>query len=312
MSSQLTPEAIIPICQVRNNKVIIYDSYEGRQYSGRSSAIRALNMQEQRKKAYSGVLTPGARKRMKKAISLFCQACPSRRIHNPITHAVYNFKFAFLTLTISDSNENHTAAEAYQKVLKPLIRWLRRTKGVKFYIWVAELQKRGQIHYHLLLPDFIPWQYIRNKWNYLQLKAGFLDGFHEKYGHHDPNSTDIHSTKKIRNAEAYLSKYLTKGNDSSVYQAGKVWDCSENLKDCKFFEEEYSEEIYEALMEAHARKELKRIETDYCTILIFTKRPAHSYLPIGLLQKFYQYMDYVRSYVRCNNNVRQQEDEIKK
>lgn len=298
MPSALTSDAVIPIVQVRHNKVVIYDSYEGREYGGRSSALRALNMQEQRKKAYSGILSPGARKRMKKAISLFCQACPSRRIHNPLTHAIYDFKFAFLTLTISDANENHTASEAYKKVLKPLIRWLRRTKGVKFYIWVAELQKRGQIHYHVLLPDFIPWQYIRNKWNYLQFKAGFLDGYQEKYGGTNPNSIDIHSTKKIRNAEAYLSKYLTKGNDSSVYQHGKVWDCSENLKDCKFFEEEYEEEIYQAFCEARARGEMRRIDTDFCTILIFSKKPAHSYLPLHILQKFNQYMDLVRSYVR--------------
>lgn len=291
--------------QIRNNSVILYDKYVGPGSTSGYNMKRAVNMKEQRQKAYSGSLSSGARKRLRKAINLFCQATPTKFVSNPYTGARYPFRFGFLTLTIADTAKNHTAAETYKACLEPLIQWLRRTLKIKMYVWVAELQKRGQIHYHMLLPDFVPWQEIRNKWNYYQLRAGYLDGFREKYGHSDPNSIDIHATKKIKNAEQYLSKYLTKGGNVDVPQSGKVWDCSDNLKNAKFFEHTYSNEIARRCWELWEARKLQRVDTDHCIIFRMIGEKGKSILPLEVLMQYNNYLQAIRDFSSSPPDIQQ-------
>jgi hypothetical protein len=46
-----------------------------------------------------------------------------------------------------------------------------------------------------------------------------MDLFFAKHGHTNPNSTDVHATKSIKNLAAYLAKYMSKKN--SAYKIKK-------------------------------------------------------------------------------------------
>jgi hypothetical protein len=112
---------------------------------------------------------------------------------------------------------------------------MRRTKKINTYIWKAELQKNGQIHYHITTPTFINYQEIRDKWNNLQRSAGLLDKYIEAKGHANANSTDVHSVKNIKDLSAYLIKYIAKESQNTEKLGGKIWDCSKNLSATKYF-----------------------------------------------------------------------------
>jgi hypothetical protein len=128
------------------------------------------------------------------------------------------------------------------------------------YIWKAELQKRGQLHYHITTDRFVGYEEIRAKWNELQYKAGYLESFHRKFGHYNPNGTDVHAVyKETKDIVGYLKKKIMSEYKKRDYQAkkeqrnenkaiiseytkdlqnkktigGKVWDCSLNLKQSK-------------------------------------------------------------------------------
>ncbi len=295
-------EASIYQYQVRNSKMVIYRQYQGYCRKENKSESRTTNMKEQQKKAYSGTLTKSGKKRMEKAITLMCQASPTRYIYNPIINRHHYHKLSFVTLTVSDSKINRNAKEVYKTCLRPTLQWLTKYKGVKLYVWKAELQKRGQIHYHLATPTFINYQELRNKWNYLQLKAGYLEGYYEKYGNHNPNSTDIHSMRKIKDAAAYLTKYFGKEQAQSKAEGeenkpetpktvGKVWDCSLNLKNANYFTCEESATIDQNIQNAVKAGKAYLEVSDYFSILYCYKIKPEHLLPISDRFRMQEYLN---------------------
>jgi hypothetical protein len=220
-----------------------------------------------RKGRYSGKMTIGARKRMQRAVTLLCQAVKPKWIYNQVSGRYCFHRLTFITLTVS-SSQNITARFAYDHLLSGFLQWLRKSKGVKTYIWKAELQRRGQIHYHITLPDFIHYKEIRREWNKLQKAAGLLDAYAKEHGHFDPNSTDVHDVRQVKNLSSYILKELGKSIDAKklrmkkvveslvkageipgeqfekfvdeytgeeMFTEGKIWDCSNNLSGAKYF-----------------------------------------------------------------------------
>lgn len=196
----------------------------------------------QQKKAYSGVVTQGMQKRITRAVNLLILTAVDRVIWNEVTGREQKHKLSFITLTISDNTKNIEAKEAYDLLLRPFLKWMVGTKGVKTYIWKAELQKRGQIHYHITTHSFLNWKEIREKWNYLQRKHGLLEDYYKRFGHYNPNSTDVHEVYKKSDLTSYLIKYIAKADSKKDKTTGKLWDCSENLKGQKYPDYEINNE----------------------------------------------------------------------
>lgn len=257
--------AYIPYLQFRSNCIVKYVQPD-RTYS---SSIDRYDLSQDKSEKYTGKVTTGARKRIAKAITLLIQSSPERRVLNPVTMKFQKFKLSFITLTISDNKRNLTAKEAYKLLLEPFLRTCRERFGVTAYVWKAELQKRGQIHYHITSNAFIPHSQVRECWNNLQRKHGLLNDFKARYGHENPNSTDIHSVYKIKNLEAYLVKYLCKVEGEKAATVGKVWDCSLNLKKHNYFTEFGDNEISIKLADLVLSGRVKKRITDNCEIYFF-------------------------------------------
>lgn len=184
-------------------------------------------------KTYSGNITKGAAKRIRNKVDMLLQLSPPVLIFNPITERHFIHTLSFITLTISAKERHLEAHEGHKLVLEPFLLRARRKFGLKTYIWKAEFQKNGQLHYHITTPSFIKYYELREQWNKCLSKAGLLSKW-EGNDETGPNSTDIHAVYKIKNMQAYLTKYLSK-SDSEKSTKGKVWDCSLNLKNAKFF-----------------------------------------------------------------------------
>lgn len=112
-----------------------------------------------------------------------------RLISANITH---NMKF--VTLTFANTEElNITDPKATYLVYKNFMRRLFLKYGKKVYVTVPELQKRGAVHYHLLID--LP--YVNND----ELAELWRYGFIKIKKVHDPEK-----------APWYLAKYFTKAN----------------------------------------------------------------------------------------------------
>jgi len=229
---------------------------------------------------YCGKVTSHGAKRIRAAIDVLLQRSPAKTTWNPVTKKYFPFRINFVTLTVS-AHAPITANFGYSNLMKPFLRKLR-TLGNFSYVWKAELQKRGQLHYHLATNTFLPWQDIRSTWNNLQRKNRLLDDYAKKNRHYDANSTDVHALHGIVNIGTYLSKYLAKDNTAKIN--GKTWDCSIDCKQKRFaFTPTNRQEMQ--LRQLQNDKHAKVIELDHCTIFklknpgqILTQTQQNQYL----------------------------------
>jgi hypothetical protein len=170
--------------------------------------------------------------------NLTTQYQKSKVYQNPV-----RYKLTFITLTLP-SKQVHSDNEIKSKCLNQFLIELKKNYGVSRYIWKAEKQENNNIHFHIIADKYIKWKEIRECWNRIINKLGYVDryesnmrefyknGFrlstHSKdkrtenqqkkafqtlvdNNYRNPNSTDIHALYKVKNIQAYISKYLAKG-----------------------------------------------------------------------------------------------------
>jgi hypothetical protein len=259
----------IPCLQIRHTCIIAY-CIPAIPFN-RSQHQRNTSINFYKQKAYAGSMSNGSIKRIQSAVDILLQKAPAKIIWNPVTSKYFEFTINFITLTIP-GRRNIGLVEGYETLMKPFLRTLR--KGQFSYIWKAEFQKRGQLHYHLTTNQYHHYEDIRKAWNKLLRKNGHLDEFGEMHKHFNPNSTDVHAVYKVNNIAAYLSKYMSKKDPvpaSAVVDKGKVWDCSLDLKVKRFTiieEAENNERIYQSI----AAREATITKLEKCAIIKMNPR----------------------------------------
>lgn len=266
--------AFIPIVQIRPSGLLCY--YE---YSGPTSKFPKPQKGKVADGAYSGVLSQAAIKRMRKAIQIMVASAKWKVAYHRDTGKKFKWKINFITFTLSSPQGNRSDAEIMKHCFQPMLRILREKFGVVSYVWRAERQENGNIHYHVMADTWCNWRFVRTYWNKCQNKLGFIDEFEQQHGHRDPNSTDIHSVKAIRRLAAYMAKYMAKGapKPKQIWEAdappvnvitGKVWDCSNNLKQAKYPSMVIDAEIFKAVNLSFETFNEKVLEVDFAYLCI--------------------------------------------
>lgn len=235
---------------------------------------------------YHGHLTPGARKRLKRAIQLICAIAEPKTAMNFKLNKEFKFKLNFITLTLPVPQGDRTDKQIKKEVLDVWLKSAKRLFKLRSYIWRAERQKNGNLHFHIVTDTYLPYDQLRDSWNNRLNRLGMIDEFEKKHGHRHPNSTDVHAIKKVRNLAAYFSKYMAK--DAPIDQPidGKLWDCSRNLKYSKNCETMLESEALETWMRVINDPEVKTKELDYCSIAFLTRPQFKKYI-IGDMKTHY-------------------------
>ena len=129
----------------------------------------------------------------------------------------------FCTLTFAPAalhpwhvNEDGTVRHDYakwklKKFLDACYRQQRRLGRVLSYLWVAELQHNGNIHFHILLDQFFPIKYLSKIWAQAN------------------NSVDIQRVNNPLHAVRYMRKYITKDETSEIQ--GNRYFISQQLRE---------------------------------------------------------------------------------
>jgi len=171
----------------------------------------------------------------------------------------FSYKLGFLTLTLP-AQQMHSDNYIREKCLKQFLDGLLRSQLITNYIWKAEKQQNGSIHYHILIDKFIYYNYLQERWNRILEKEGYIEKFREnqkakfingfkfdesiaKYANEkvqraryekaksenwsNPNSIDIHAIRKVKNLKSYFTKYMLKENIKEDIEES---DANENLK----------------------------------------------------------------------------------
>jgi len=173
-----------------------------------------------------------SRQRIRMMVQWLCDSAEWKRVYSKTDQKYYRFKINFITLTLP-AMQFHTDKEIHEKVFKEFIAWWRRYEPNLLYIYKAETQENGNLHYHLTTNSFIHWKVLRMQWNHYVEKLGYVNEFYKRNSHRDPNSTDVHSVIHVRDLGNYLAKYLSESDDERRVPTIKLWDCSAALKQFK-------------------------------------------------------------------------------
>jgi len=148
-------------------------------------------------------------------------ACsPPKKVYEKKLKRMVDYRVNLGTFTFKENiQDDRFARELFSK-------WLEMAKyrfSLEHYVWKAEPQARGAIHFHLVSGTYMPHSEVRYTWNRLLLKHG-LD-------QRNANSTDIHAVVGVKNLEAYLTEYLMNEDKHEGRRPiqGKLWGCSHKL-----------------------------------------------------------------------------------
>lgn len=235
--------------------LLAYQSSTGRKFS------RYFINQE--KTETKGVLSEISKRKIKRAVDNLMLIAEPKKVYTDQGEP-FTFKINFITLVLP-SKQIHT-----DKELKALLNdWLKiwSRKGLKSYVWKAEKQKNGNLHFHLTTDFYIHYSDIRKSWNACLSRIGYIESYrsaqiewHKKgfkvrtdvkrlirgkmvkwdrsaqfkaykqgvtENWSNPNTTDVHSVRNIRDISAYICEYITKNKGDKVN--GRLWGCSRNL-----------------------------------------------------------------------------------
>lgn len=187
------------------------------------------NQKNLRDNRHHGILSDKSTGKIRNAVNWLVQCAGEKRVYSKKDKKNFKFKVAFVTLTLPDTNTPISGKDLQQKLLNPFLTYFRKYSPLKNYVWKVEFQNNGKLHVHLTIDTFIHWKDIRDRWNKLLDKNGWLNDFARKHGHKDPNSTDVHSVYKVKDIAAYISKYMSKAICTKGDYNGRIWGCSYEL-----------------------------------------------------------------------------------
>lgn len=173
---------------------------------------------------------------------------------------------AFVTLTLP-VKQFHSDKEL-RKAQTRYIENLQKTYNVKHYVWKAEAQKNGNIHFHLLIDRWIDWTVHRKLWNKQLDKLGYIDKYQEKHGDRNPNTIDVHSLKKdkkgrkMKNIGNYIIKYMTKREFGKRAIIGKIWGCANPTKKLDYPRYAEGETFFYRIIELINKYDFKQVVCD--------------------------------------------------
>ena len=256
----------IPIdyVKIESGRVTIWTQLDG--YTPKKNKT-SFTSDDNTKGKVKGSLSLGASKRIKKIIFVWLSAIQFDLLSRGHSLKQTRKQIKFITLTLP-VKQMHTDKEIKRDMLNNFLIQLKRSYGVKNYLWIAETQGNGNLHFHIITNVNIAWQTIRKIWNTILNNYGYIDKFEEKYKHRDPNSTDIHVLKKVRNLSAYLTKEMTK-NQKSRKIDGKLWGCSKNLLKLEPYETVYSPQLNNVVWEMDKRNELDVFRDKFFAVMFY-------------------------------------------
>lgn len=203
-----------------------------------------------------------------------------------VTHLILNFinqqkgskQLYFYTISFP---KNITDSTAY-KCLNSWLTSIRTAYKLSDYIWIAERQKSGTIHFHICIRQYLPIRlvnnlmgkllhyYIRKKelnWNHLA--ASKYNGIDIAKNRKTKKVINFAGSQSKRIITQYLTKYITKGTAKFTRQA---WQSSRSLSRL-FTKLNLTFDEFECRFWKYIDPDKPIVETEFYSFFAWTKWP---------------------------------------
>lgn len=287
----------IPAVSIEPGKMSFYS----KQLEPKQNKEQNENSQNNLKQAYTKKdISNTASKQLFKTTKALIHTTINYKEKTPNHLKKISYKPVFITLTLPASQE-HSSSFITHYILRSFLKRLQYKFRSASYVWKAELQENGNIHYHLILDRFISWRWIRTNWNSVLENYNYITRFKNKYGHQDPNSTDVRGLKNKKKAAYYISKYIKKTDHKTqikqeqlnqaqiqkfkeqpqenianflIYSyknelPGRKWGCSTNYKNYKNINLDDTDFNVMQLFRKALQESTRHLEFDYVDVFLF-------------------------------------------
>lgn len=241
---------LIPRVTIHPDKICLYNEVKfDTPRSSRKSDLQSVSETQDINLSFlrstrknNGFLSDHAKRKLFRSLDYLIITSERKKVYSKIQSKYVIFRIVFVTLTLP-AKQRHSDKEITNNCFNQLIIELKKYHNVKSYVWRAEKQENGNIHYHLLINEFVEWSELRKRWNRIVNKLGYIDEYQanmkklykngfvlsrnpndkrtpdqqrkafilaQKSDFRSPNSTDIHDTRKIRDVKRYVGKYMAK------------------------------------------------------------------------------------------------------
>lgn len=180
---------------------------------------------------FTGYLSRPVQKKMISMIQNWDDTLQEMNARNMRNNVKERYQIILLTVTLS-SSQQHDDKFIKRWLLTPFIGKLVRLNPDVNYLWRAEPQKNGNIHFHILLDRYFNKSWVQREWNKTQSQHSYHPSLTENENDLGAPSTRIEALASKNNAVQYCAKYVSK-NEGSRAIDGRLWGCSDNLRDLK-------------------------------------------------------------------------------
>jgi hypothetical protein len=198
-------------------------------------------------------LSPGSYKKVIDSIGFLDLFAQRKKVTYTSSGFSFFFHISMVTLTLP-TLQRHFDTTVKRVCLNGFLTEMRERYGLKNYVWRAECQSNGNIHFHIATDSFLNVHAVRRFWNLKLERLGYISAYQNKFSRMSfpeycrfsnavsepevalaksryefgcrsfwrcPNTVDIHKTRNIRNLPAYIAKYCAKAvespNSAGVY-----------------------------------------------------------------------------------------------
>jgi hypothetical protein len=164
----------------------IHKQFTKRKYDVKEKSKANL---DRKGKQYNGYMSDATSRQVKKMIENWLVSIEIKqggKIKYQGRTSVYP---TFVTLTLP-FKQLHSDNHLKRTLLEPMIQWLTSEKlsasgenlgwGVKCYLWRAETQKNGNLHFHIIVDRWIPMDRLQAKWNQILDKLKYVKAYQMK------------------------------------------------------------------------------------------------------------------------------------
>ena len=260
--------------QVRGKKMLKYSYSEFRSVKQKEQ-IELINNDS--KETYKGDMSKLSRKNLRKKVEIWNDACNAYNNTLLYPHKSQMKKLVFFTLTLS-SIQYQSDKKVKELLLKPFFRKASVVFGLKNYVWKAESQKNGNIHFHCIADVYIDKEALTRLWNAMQAKFSYIDEFEKKYNHRNPPSTEIRVVQNESQMFDYLEKYICKDEDYRRIE-GACWKASRELLSLQYFEFEACSEVDLKIDQLASEQKISTYSDERYMIINFKDEKIEDVLP---------------------------------
>jgi len=157
--------------------------------------------------------------RLKNAVNWMLLFADKKRVFSKKDNKSFYFRLAFITLTLP-SKQQHPDEVIKEKCLQPFLLWLHRYYN-SLYVWKAESQLNGNIHFHITIDTYVPWKSIRAKWNKLTAKLNYCKVFQDGTNDRGDAATQIKAVLSEKKCANDIGGYMSKKDQ--VHKKDIAW-----------------------------------------------------------------------------------------